>query len=217
MAVLSHVLTMATKEWQWIAHNPFDNIRSVRVDNARDRYLSDDELQRLIGACKISESADLHLAALLTLTTGARRNEVMGLTWRAVDLASATVTFRHTKNKTHRAVGLVPALVDMLRKRRGIGAALLFPSPNEPTRPVDLTSAWHTARKRAGIEDFRFHDLRHTAASYLAMEGASAPEIAAVLGHKTLAMVKRYAHLSPQHTARMATKIGNRVMGGGDE
>jgi integrase len=213
LAAISHVLRVASREWYWIPANPMDQVPRLKENNARDRYLSEDELKCLMNACEISESADLRLAVLLTLTTGARHMEVLGLTWKDVDLASATVTFRHTKNKTHRAVGLVPDLVAMLRERRGIGAALVFPSPHDPTKPIDLRSAWETALRRAEIADFRWHDLRHTAASYLAMEGASAPEIAAVLGHKTLAMVKRYAHLSPQHTARVATRIGNRVMG----
>lgn len=72
-------------------------------------------------------------------------------------------------------------------------------SPDEPRKPITLRQSWPKALEAAGIEDFRFHDLRHSIASYLAMNGASLAEIAEVLGHKTLAMVKRYAHISPQH------------------
>jgi integrase len=220
LAAISHVLRVASREWYWIPANPMDQVSRLKENNARDRYLSAEELRRLIDACRISESEHLYLAVLLTLTTGARQMEVMGLTWRDLDLTAGTVTFRHTKNRTHRAVGLVPELVELLKARRGFGADLVFPAPLNPKKPdalphpVDLRSAWETALRRAGIEDFRWHDLRHTAASYLAMEGASGPEIAAVLGHRTLSMVRRYAHLSPQHTAQVATKIGNRVMGG---
>jgi integrase len=151
--------------------------------------------------------------------------EVMGLTWRDLDLATGVVIFRQTKNGATRSVGLVPAVVEILKARpRGIGSALVFPGkpgeakPGEPPpepHPINLTTAWETALRRAGIKDFRWHDLRHTAASYLAMEGASLAEIAAVLGHRTLAMVKRYSHLSQEHTARVATKIGERILGGG--
>lgn len=91
--------------------------------------------------------------------------------------------------------------------------AFVFPGRTEKTsnKPLDFQRAWMTALKRASLEDFRFHDLRHTAASYLAMNGAGLREIADILGHKTLAMVQRYAHLTEDHKSavinRMATAI----------
>ncbi len=213
LAVLSHLFSVAVREWQWATTNPLEAVRKSREPPGRDRYLSDEELRRLLDACRISEAQDLYLAVLLTVTTGARRNEVMGLAWRDLDLAGGTVTFRDTKNKTHRSVGLVPQIVSLLKARRGIGTALVFPGKADPAKHIDLTASWETALRRAGILNFRWHDLRHTAASYLAMEGASLAEIAAVLGHKTLSMVQRYSHLSAEHTAKVATKIGARVMG----
>ena len=80
-------------------------------------------------------------------------------------------------------------------------------------RTTDIQTAWENALKRAEIEDFRFHDLRHSAASYLAMNGASIAEIAEVLGHKTLQMVKRYAHLSEAHTAKVVQSMNERIFG----
>jgi len=88
---------------------------------------------------------------------------------------------------------------------------LVFPSPQNPTRPWESRAAWLAVLEKAKIDDFRFHDLRHTAASYLAMNGASTNEIAEVLGHKTLAMVKRYAHLSEVHTARVVEKMNKKI------
>jgi site-specific recombinase XerD len=92
---------------------------------------------------------------------------------------------------------------------RRIDTDLIFPGKN-PQQPIDLRKPWETALQRAGIADFHWHDLRHTAASYLAMSGASLAEIAEILGHKTLAMVKRYSHLSHDHieavSDRMAAK-----------
>ena len=82
---------------------------------------------------------------------------------------------------------------------------MVFPSPGE--KPVWFDPAWYEALDKAKIQDFRFHDLRHTAASYLAMSGATVPEIAAVLGHRTLQMVKRYAHLSDQHTGAVIERM----------
>jgi len=99
------------------------------------------------------------------------------------------------------------------RIRRRLDTPLLFPG-NNPGKPVDLRAPWNTAVKRAGLVDFRFHDLRHSAASYLAMNGASLNEIAAVLGHKTLAMVQRYAHLSESHKAGVVERMNAAIFGG---
>lgn len=90
--------------------------------------------------------------------------------------------------------------------------ALVFPS-HDGTTPMSIRTAWEHAVKRAGIVDFRFHDLRHSAASYLAMNGASLVEIADVLGHKTLAMVKRYVHLSEAHTRGVVERMNRAVFG----
>jgi integrase len=89
---------------------------------------------------------------------------------------------------------------------------LVFPNKTG-TQPASIREAWEHAVRRAGIEDFTFHDLRHTAASYLVMDGASLVEIAEILGHKTLSMVKRYAHLSGDHTASVVSRMNKKIFG----
>jgi integrase len=193
-----------------------------REASGRTRFLAEadphggaSELARLLAACRDSASADLYPAVVLALCTGARRGEVLGLGWADLDLDHATATFRKTKNRSVRTLELPEEAVAVLRARgRRLDTALLFPSPKDAARPVDLRSAWHTALARAGITDFRWHDLRHTAASYLAMSGLPLHEIAAVLGHKSLQMTQRYAHLAPAHVARAAATLGARVMRG---
>jgi integrase len=91
---------------------------------------------------------------------------------------------------------------------------LVFPGA-DGTNPANIREAWNTALKAARIEDFKFHDLRHSAASYLLMNGASIGEIADVLGHKTLAMVKRYSHVADNHRAAVVEKMNRAVFGGG--
>jgi integrase len=107
---------------------------------------------------------------------------------------------------------MLSTLVQQHAKVQRLDTVLLFPSPSGKS-PRDIRSAWKTALKRAGIIHFRFHDLRHTAASYLAMNGTSLMEIAEVLGHKTLAMVKRYAHLSEAHTRSVVERMNRAVFG----
>ncbi len=97
---------------------------------------------------------------------------------------------------------------------RRIDTRLLFPDESGK-KPILIRAPWKKVLREAGIEDFKFHDLRHSAASYLAMSGASLAEIAEVLGHKTLQMVKRYSHLSEQHTAGVVSKMNKKIFGAG--
>jgi integrase len=128
--------------------------------------------------------------------------ELLSLTWPQVDIGRALMILYETKNGEPRSVPLTRPAIDVIRAHAKVvrfDTPLVFPR-RDGRRPVDVRYAWHQALRQAEIEDFRFHDLRHSAASYLAMNGASLVEIADVLGHKTLAMVQRYTHLSEGHT-----------------
>jgi integrase len=119
-----------------------------------------------------------------------------------VDLGRGLLTFYDTKNGEPRSVPLTGQALEVIRAHAKVvrfDTPLVFPR-QDGRRPVDIRYAWYEALKKAEIDQFRFHDLRHSAASYLAMSGASLVEIADVMGHKTLSMVRRYAHLSDQHT-----------------
>jgi len=214
-AYLSTVLTFAVKEWQWIEQNPLRSVRQLREPRGRVRFLSDDERARLLAACRDSNSPDLFPIVVLALSTGARRGEIEWLRWRDVDLGRATATLTDTKNGETRALHLAGPALELLRERskvRRIDSDLVFPRA-DGTAPMATEKHWRKARSAAGLSNFRFHDLRHSAASYLAMNGATLAEIAAVLGHKTLAMVKRYAHLSEQHTAAVVRRMNSKIFG----
>ncbi|WP_215882360.1 tyrosine-type recombinase/integrase [Acidithiobacillus thiooxidans] len=215
---LASVMTEAVKDWEWLEASPMVKVGKKAEPRGRVRYLSDDERERLLLACKESANDDLYLAVLLALTTGGRQAETMGASWSQIDLNRATLQLEETKNGSRRALHLVGPVLEMLKERakvRRIDTGLLFPSRVNPKQPVDLRTPWENALKAAGVEGFHWHDLRHTFASMAAMNGASLPELAALLGHKTLAMVQRYAHLSPQHTASLAERVASKMMGGG--
>lgn len=215
---LSSVLTQAANTWQWIEQSPMHRVPKPALPRGRVRYLSDDERTRLLTACKESANDDLYLAVLLALTTGGRQAETMGASWSQIDLNRATLQLDETKNGSRRALHLTAHVLEMLKERakvRRIDTGLLFPSRVNPKQPVDLRQPWEKALQTAGIEGFHWHDLRHTFASMAAMNGASLPELAALLGHKTMAMVQRYAHLSPGHTAALAERVASKMMGGG--
>lgn len=203
-------------EWGWLESNPVQRVTRPQEPRGRVRFLSEEERERLLKACQESSNLSLYCAVVLALSTGARRAEIMGLRWPQVDLNRGLVVLHETKNGEIRSLPLAGLALGLMRERskvRRIDTDLVFPSCIHPLQPADLRAPWELALKRAGIEAFRWHDLRHSAASYLAMGGASLAEIAEVLGHKTLAMVKRYAHLSDSHVAGVVARMNQQIFG----
>jgi integrase len=210
ITALSAVMRVAVKEYGWLAKNPIPNVTRMPDSKGRERFLSDPERKALLAACEASPCPALSPLVRLALATGARKGELLGLLWRDVSLPHRRVTFRDTKNNDTRTVPLAAPAVEALQAWRKVRlpVAEVFPIP-APT----IDKAWQAARAEAGLPDVRFHDLRHSAASYLAMSGASLMDIAAILGHKTLAMVKRYSHLSEQHTTAAVDRMAEKFLG----
>jgi len=213
LAILSHVFTIAVRDWQWSDENPVKGISRLKEAPGRVRYLSDDERHALLNATK-DISPILHCIVVLALSTGARRGEIMGLRWKDVDLKAGRAILHETKNSERRALGVSGLALDLLKqhaKIRQFDSELVFPDSRDGSKPWPLDSTWRKALKKSEIEDFRFHDLRHSAASYLAMNGATTADIAAILGHKTLAMVKRYSHLSDSHVFTVVERMNQKI------
>ncbi len=202
LAVLRHMLRLANK-WGYLDRVPL--IELPKKPEGRQRYLSKDEIPRLIAACARSQNRYLDCIVTLAINTGMRKGEIVGLEWGRVDLEAddgfmAKVTLYKTKNGKPRSVPLNHAATQALlalepdpQHRQG----LLF--PNGDGRPLSIRNAFDTAVKRAGLEGFRFHDLRHTAASHMVMRGRSLKDVQEILGHSDFRMTLKYAHLSPAH------------------
>lgn len=216
-----NIILKHTYRWGWIGSNPIDRVtRITNADKARVRFLDDNERKALLKSCKRSPNPQLYPIVFFALCTGARKSEILKLTLKDLCFERQVAILWETKNKETRKIPIVTHLMDVLKihlewreqhvNRIPGGSIFLFPR-EDGQLPIDIRKAWENARDKAGIIDFRFHDLRHSAASYLAMSGASQLEIAEVLGHKTLQMVKRYSHLSEDHTRdvveRMACKV----------
>jgi integrase len=217
-AALSHALTIAANDWGWLEDSPMRKVSKSKEPRGRVRFLSDDERKALLAACQESTSAYLYPVVVLALSTGMRQGEILNLAWADVNLDKQYIILHETKNGERRRVplsGLAHAEIKKLSKIRRIDTSLLFPhaTPRLKDQPFDLRKPWDDALKKAEIKDFRFHDLRHSTASYLAMNGASLAEIAEVLGHKTLQMVKRYAHLSEAHTSKVVASMNAKIFG----
>ncbi len=216
MAALSHAFTIAVNEWQWLEDSPMRKVKKPKESRGRVRFLDDGERQRLLETCKQSSNNWLYLCVTLALSTGMRQGELMGLKWPDVNLKDGFIILYETKNGERRRVPLAGHALELLRehaKVRRLDTDLLFPGTVHANKPIDLRKPFENALKVAEINDFHWHDLRHCTASYLAMNGASLAEIAEVLGHKTLAMVKRYAHLSDGHVSNVVASMNAKIFG----
>lgn len=227
LMALSHAFNVARKQWNWCESSPVENVQRPKVKNERTRYLTDTEREALLHACKNSPNADLYLVVLLAISTGMRKGEIMGMRWQdihtAPDQSFTRVHLTKTKNDKARSVLLTSPALELLEERRTklldslqakTASGLIFPSSVHEDQPVDLRKPWGSALQAAGIEEFRFHDLRHTTASYLAMNGASLLSISKVLGHQTTKMTERYSHLATSHIDEIVRSMNREKFGG---
>lgn len=223
MASLSIVFTKAIKEWGWINENPILKVDKCKESKARTRFLSQEEQQKLLQACKESTTPFLYMIVVIALSTGARQGEIVNLQWKHLKFndseKNVTLFFMDTKNGENRSVTIGGLAYELLKehqktvsntKVRQINSKnYVFASPNI-NKPYYIRRQWENALKRAGIEDFRFHDLRHTTASNLAMNGASLRDIGEILGHKTPAMTQRYSHLTEKYTTNILKDLNDK-------
>ena len=201
LATIRNLLRIARDEWQWIDVIP--KIRLLSGEAERDRWLTQEEADRLIAA------AAPHLKALIrfALATGCRAREITGLEWDRVDLQRRTAWLNQTKNGTPRGVPLNRDAVEVLEAERDKHPVFCFTYRSEPIAWEMTNSAWHTAIEKAGITDFRFHDLRHTWASWHRQAGTSCDELKDLGGWKSRVMVDRYAKFATEHLTAAAARI----------
>jgi len=210
VATLSHMFTKAV-EWDMVEEETLKRIRKAKLlpeNNRRLRYLSKDESQKLVKACEI------HLKPIVTtaLNTGMRRGEILSLKWDQVDLKNGFILLDVTKNGERREVPINATVKDALHGLiRRLDIPYVFYDPRSGKPFLDVKRSFHSACKKAKINNFHFHDLRHTFASHLVMAGVDLTTVKELLGHKTLTMTLRYAHLAPSHKVN-AVGILDRVL-----
>lgn len=199
LATLKKAFNLALKEWEWIESNPVSKVSMEPEDNKRDRWLTLDEEERLLNACPHW----LREIVVFALKTGMRLSEILELSWEAVDFFRKTVTVFKSKNKERRTIPLNGTAIELLKSKakvRLIKTNLVFYSPRAYKLLGRRNVSWvfHTVARRAGISDFRFHDLRHTFATRLIQAGRDLYEVQKLLGHKSPSMTQRYAHHWPE-------------------
>ena len=201
LSTVRSILRLVRDESQWICS--FPKIRMLSGEVARDRWLTHDEAERRVAA-RLP-----HMAAIVrfALATGCRASEITGLEWSRVDLQRGTAWLNHTKNETPRGVPLNEDAVAVLEAKRGKHARYCFTFRGQPIRWGVCNTTWLEAVKRAGLEDFRFHDTRHTWASWHRQAGTSTDELKELGGWKSRVMVDRYAKSATEHLAVAAARI----------
>jgi integrase len=191
-----HQIFSKAVEWEMMDQSPFDRGKSLALkeNNERMRFLNNDEMDRLLDACR----DHLYPVVFCALTAGMRRGEILGLKWKQV--RNGFVYLRKTKTLNPREIPINDDLDDLfkrIRQRQGLASKYVFTFQG---KPMDgLKEGFRAAVRRAGIEDFRFHDLRHTFASHFVMRGGDLKTLQEILGHTTLTMTMKYAHLAQSH------------------
>jgi len=202
LALIRSILRRCHREWEWLDRCPA--IRLLKEPTGRIVFLTQDQAAALL------KELPEHLRDMATfsLATGLRAANVTGLTWRQVDLARKMAWVHPDQAKGRKAIP-VPfndAAMEVVQRQWGQHAVKVFTYEGEPVTQVN-TKAWKKALKRAGIEGFRWHDLRHTWASWHVQNGTPLHVLQELGGWKTFAMVKRYAHFAVEHLAPYASKV----------
>lgn len=215
LAMIKSILRAAERDWKWLNKAP--TIKIPAAKNKRFRWLERTEAMRLIDECP----EPLKSVVRFALATGLRRSNIINLEWQQIDMQRKVAWVNPEDSKSNRAIGV--ALNDtaclVLRDQIGNHSRFVFVHMKEGNRPdgsrvpsarkmrVDDNTAWKSACKRAGIEDFRFHDLRHTWASWLIQSGVPLSVLQEMGGWESIEMVRRYAHLAPNHLSEHAKQI----------
>ncbi|HHG9943131.1 site-specific integrase [Yersinia enterocolitica] len=221
LALMKAIMRAAERDWKWIERGPVIKVAQER--GKRVRWLEPHEAIRLINEC----SEPLKSIVVFALATGLRRSNIVDLQWQDVDLQRKVAWIHPEESKSGQAIGV--ALNDtacrLLRDQVGNHKKWVFVHQKSSTKSdgtkaaevrkmrVDGNTAWRLALKRAGIDNFRFHDLRHTWASWLVQAGVPLTVLQEMGGWESIEMVQRYAHLAPRHLSAHAKQIDS-IFGG---
>ncbi|MDW7997824.1 MAG: site-specific integrase [Thermodesulfovibrio sp.] len=217
ISILKASLSKA-ETWNLITEQRLKSIRRVRPlrgETKRLKYLSKEEIQRLLSCC----DEHLYPIVVVALNTGMRKGEILNLKWQNIDFKNEIILLDKTKNDERREIPMNNTLKLLFKKlysQRKLHTDYIFVNPETGRKYVDLKRSFASACRKAGLQDFRFHDLRHTFASQLVMSGVDLKTVQELLGHKSLTMTLRYAHLSQAHKKEavktLETKIGHSLV-----
>lgn len=205
LSVLKHMFNKGI-EWGLCESNPVKKVKLFKENNSRIRYLEFGEMDRLLDNC-----ADFLKPVILTaLNTGMRQGEILNLTTEDVDLKRKIIYIRQSKSGEHRECPINSVLSETFQslEKNPKTPHIFLDNEGQKLGRFVVRYFFEKAVKQAGIEDFHFHDMRHTFASHLVMAGVDIMTVKELLGHKTLKMTLRYSHLSPNHKSAAVETLG---------
>ena len=202
LSCIKHMFNKAV-EWGYLSDNQLRSVMKFKEPPGRMRYLQNDEITKLLNCC----AGHLRPIVIMALNTGMRKGEILNLTWGDIHLNNRMITVRNTKNNESRIMPINDAAhKTLISLGQQLDGQYVFSHPNgKPYR--DIKDGFKAAVNRAGLSDVRFHDLRHTFASHLVMNGIPILEVQKLLGHKTLSMTMRYSHLSNKNLRDAVDKL----------
>ena len=188
--------------------NPMKYVKLLQENNTRVRYLSEEELVKLLNAC----TKCIRPIVIAALVTGMRKGEILSLKWEDVNFSNSVILLKNTKSGRNREVIIGSVLAGVLEECRKNSDGIYVFCNEEGKKYLRIDTLFQSIVKRSGIIDFHFHDLRHTAASYLVMSGVDLLTVKNVLGHQKIETTLRYAHLSPAHKKEAVEVLGKKVV-----
>ncbi|CAG4884679.1 Site-specific integrase [Georgfuchsia toluolica] len=208
LALVRAILIRSRDEWEWVDKVP--KIRLFKETTSRERSLTHEQARRLLDELPEHQRE----LVLFSLATGLRQSNVLRLGWEQVNLELRHAWVKGTQSKNRRpiSVPLNDVALAVLKRQEGKHSIRVFTYQGKPINSAN-TKAWTTALTRAGIDDFRWHDLRHTWATWQRQAGTPTHELQRLGGWRTGAMVERYAHLAPEYLAVAASRLDSVLAG----
>jgi integrase len=199
LALLKHLFSLAMK-WDYVDSNPVKGVKFLK-EEMKERILTPDEIQTLLKEA----NANLRPIIMTALCTGMRLGEILSLKWSDVNLRSGFIQVEHSKNGKMRKIPMSSVLTETLKNANKGSGEYVFMNHGKPIKSVQ--EAWENALKRGRIKKCRFHDLRHTFATYALIHGADLVSIRDILGHSDIRMTARYAHSSEELKRRAVESL----------
>jgi integrase len=217
LATLSHLLSIAVKQWEWAGENPVRKIAREKEPRERTRFLSPEERQRFLDVCRKSRNPYLFIFVVMLLGTGCRYSEIRCLKWTDVDLTQGKITLTKTKNTDIHTVPICGLPLKLLRELASTSSSIgyIFPG-RDKSQPIEFRRAIRTSIKRSDLKGFRPHDCRHSYCTELLSRGMSLGEIGRLLNHRSTATTRRYGHLVESRAINVVSQMSEQIFEGVD-
>lgn len=212
IATMSAVFECCMKDWMWISQNPMRAIKKPSPGRRKTRFFSMDEIATLSNLCAASNSNYMLPIFTIAIHTGMRRGEILSLRWENINLQEREIFLPTSKNGESRDIAMTGdvynVLSDLVAVRGVSKSGLVFPSPSDPQKPIDIKSTWKRILEKANITDGTFHTIRHSTCSYLASIGISSTLIARIVGHKDSRTTDIYVDAVKSHRHDVMKQLG---------